>query len=70
MSVWHAKTSQPVWMDAVRIGDKYYHASCWNEVNAGMNVAPRGLAVRNGSMGRERSTPEPVLGKRKYDGGR
>jgi len=55
-SVWHAKTSQPVWMDAVKIGEKYYHASCWAEVSG----ANKGMAMRS-----NRQSPS-VLGKRKF----
>jgi pre-mRNA cleavage complex 2 protein Pcf11 len=60
-SVWHLKTQQPVWMDTVKVGNKYYHASCYKEATAG-----RGMAVRNGARSSNRATPEPVLGKRKY----
>jgi pre-mRNA cleavage complex 2 protein Pcf11 len=60
-SVWHAKTQQPVWMDTVRVGDKYYHASCYQEVKG-----KGGKHLKNGDSAR--NTPEPVLGKRKFDG--
>jgi pre-mRNA cleavage complex 2 protein Pcf11 len=80
-SVWHAKTQQPVWMDAIKVGDKYYHASCYSEVNRGTAGAAAsiqnswqgggGAISRNGAgIGGDssRNTPDPILGKRKFDG--
>jgi pre-mRNA cleavage complex 2 protein Pcf11 len=50
---WLDEAQEWVWMDAVKVGDRVYHASCHRE------------ATRDG--GGARSTPEPVLGKRKAE---
>jgi pre-mRNA cleavage complex 2 protein Pcf11 len=50
----HKETGQAVWMNVVRVGDKYYHLTCYNDVNKGDAAAAR------------RGTPEPLLGKRKF----
>lgn len=55
----HKETGQAVWMDVVKVGDRYYHATCWNDVNKGGQDAA--------AAGR-RGTPEPRLGKRKFEG--
>ena len=65
-SVWHVKTQQPVWMDTIKVGDKYYHASCYHEVNEKANRDKPSANVRNGESAR--ATPDPVLGKRKFEG--
>jgi pre-mRNA cleavage complex 2 protein Pcf11 len=43
-----------VWMDAMIVGEKYYHASCYAELQKNISSTMR-------------STPEPVLGKRKAE---
>jgi hypothetical protein len=48
-------------MDAVRIGDRVYHASCHAEATAGVAAG-----VRGGTPG-ARATPDRVLGKRKAE---
>lgn len=60
-SVWHLKTQQPVWMDTVKVGNTYYHSSCYEEATAGP-----GIAFKAGGTTSNRATPEPVLGKRKF----
>jgi pre-mRNA cleavage complex 2 protein Pcf11 len=65
---WHKETGQAVWMNVVKVGDKYYHLTCYNDVNKG---ADTGGASRRSGVGRSgdsaRNTPEPLLGKRKFD---
>lgn len=53
---WHREAEQPVWMDAIRVGQRTYHASCYAEVSKGNEFTVAG-----------RSTPDSVLGKRKSD---
>ena len=53
----HKETGQAVWMNVVKVGDKYYHLTCYNDVNKGGRDA---AAARRG-------TPEPLLGKRKFE---
>jgi pre-mRNA cleavage complex 2 protein Pcf11 len=53
----HKETGQAVWMNVVKVGDKYYHLTCYNDVNKGGQDAAAG----------RRGTPEPLLGKRKFE---
>jgi pre-mRNA cleavage complex 2 protein Pcf11 len=52
--VWHDEAQEWVWMDAVKVGGRIYHATCLAEVSKN-NSNP------------ERLTPDPVLGKRKAE---
>ena len=45
-----------VWMDAVKIGRRIYHASCHAEASKDGNSTPN-----------RHATPDPVLGKRKAE---
>ena len=56
---WLDDAQEFVWPDAVRIGDRIYHASCHREATGGGGA----VAALYGS----RNTPEPVLGKRKAE---
>ncbi|KAH8820510.1 hypothetical protein F5884DRAFT_764316 [Xylogone sp. PMI_703] len=53
---WLADAQEWVWMDAKKVGDRIYHASCYAEVSRG-----------GGSSQIKTGTPEPVLGKRKAE---
>ena len=53
---WHVDASDFVWMDAVKVGGKIYHATCWEEYNKGVG------------SGAAPGTPDSVLGKRKAEG--
>ncbi|KAF2417682.1 hypothetical protein EJ08DRAFT_70532 [Tothia fuscella] len=72
---WNVELEQPVWKDAIKVGNKYYHATCYAEVTKG-NAAARAAAVAatglgggiGSARGSARSTPESsVLGKRTFD---
>lgn len=52
--VWNDEVQDFVWMDAMKIGTRIYHASCHSEVKKEGGTTP----VRT-------STPDSVLGKRK-----
>lgn len=54
--IWHREAEQPVWTDAIQVGQRTYHASCYAEVSKG-----------NGFTVAGRSTPDSVLGKRKSE---
>jgi pre-mRNA cleavage complex 2 protein Pcf11 len=56
---WLDDAQEFVWMDAVKIGDRIYHASCYSEAKRDGGNTP--LYTRG--------TPEPVLGKRKNEVG-
>jgi pre-mRNA cleavage complex 2 protein Pcf11 len=62
---WHKEAEQPVWKDAIKVGNKYYHASCYAEVMKG-NAAAAATAMERTASNSARSTPDPVLGKRSF----
>ena len=55
---WLDEAQEWVWMDAVKIGDRVFHASCHREAAGDRREATPGYG---------RGTPEPVLGKRKAE---
>ncbi|KAI9834495.1 MAG: hypothetical protein M1826_002649 [Phylliscum demangeonii] len=63
-TVWHDEAQEWVWMDAVKIGGRAYHATCHAEAARDGNASqpPNGRSSRT-------LTPEPaaVLGKRKAE---
>lgn len=58
---WLDEAQEWVWTDAMRVGDRAYHASCYAEVTKESS----GSATLYGSAAR--ATPDRVLGKRKAD---
>lgn len=54
---WLDEAQEWVWMDAVKVGPRVYHASCHSEATRDRESTP----------GYSRNTPEPVLGKRKAE---
>jgi pre-mRNA cleavage complex 2 protein Pcf11 len=52
---WLDDAQEFVWMDAMKVGEKIYHASCFTEATKDVNTQAK------------RGTPEPVLGKRKAE---
>ena len=52
--VWNDEVQDFVWMDAMKIGNRVYHASCHSE-----------LKKEGGTTPLRMSTPDSVLGKRK-----
>ncbi|KAI0974969.1 hypothetical protein F4678DRAFT_358210 [Xylaria arbuscula] len=59
---WLDDAQEFVWADAIKVGDRVYHASCHREAFKDGGGPPVG-----GSPMYARSTPEPVLGKRKAE---
>jgi len=60
---WLDEAQEWVWMDAVKVGERAFHASCYGE-------ATKGVAAGSNERGATpaRATPEPtVLGKRKAE---
>lgn len=62
-SEWSEEVQDFIWKDAVFVGGRYYHASCYREVTKDRdkdtgNTTPLGAGLRT-------STPDSVLGKRK-----
>jgi pre-mRNA cleavage complex 2 protein Pcf11 len=53
---WLDDAQEFVWMDARKVGDRIYHASCYSEATKD-----------EGNSQVKRGTPEPVLGKRKAE---
>ena len=60
-TVWNDEAQDFVWMDAVRVGGRVYHASCHSEV-----WREEGARTPVGAGGRT-GTPDSVLGKRKAE---
>lgn len=60
---WLDEAQEWVWMDAVKVGDRVYHASCYGEATKGAGGGGGG----NDRVTPARGTPEPVLGKRKAE---
>ncbi|GAO18460.1 hypothetical protein UVI_02042260 [Ustilaginoidea virens] len=54
---WLDTAQEWVWLDAILVGNRAFHASCHAEA----------ARDREGTPGFPRRTPEPVLGKRKAD---
>lgn len=52
---WLDEAQEFVWMDAKKVGDRIFHASCYAE------------AAKDVTTQIKRGTPEPVLGKRKAE---
>jgi pre-mRNA cleavage complex 2 protein Pcf11 len=52
--VWLEEEQEFVWLDAIKVGGKIYHASCYEDAAKDKKDGLRG-------------TPEPVLGKRKNE---
>ena len=53
---WLDDAQEFVWMDAIKVGGRIYHASCYSEATKD-----------EGNSQVKRDTPEPVLGKRKAE---
>lgn len=52
---WLVEANDFVWMDAIKVNSKIYHATCWEEYS------------RGGGGYQAPGTPDSVLGKRKAD---
>ncbi|RAL04996.1 putative mRNA cleavage factor complex component Pcf11 [Aspergillus ibericus CBS 121593] len=62
-STWSEDVQDWIWQDAIKVGSRVYHASCYSEVTKdGPPPASRGTP--SGRTG----TPDSVLGKRKAEG--
>ena len=61
-STWSEEVQDWIWQDAVKVGSRVYHASCYSEVTKDGPAPARG----NTPLGRT-GTPDSVLGKRKAE---
>ena len=66
-SEWSEELQDFIWKDAMKMGNKYYHASCYREVTKDRDrdkdvggSTPMGAGIRT-------ATPDSVLGKRKAE---
>lgn len=59
-STWSEEEQDWIWQDAVRVGPRVYHASCYAEVT-------KDGPTRNPEPQARTSTPDSVLGKRKAE---
>ncbi|OGM41952.1 mRNA cleavage factor complex component Pcf11 [Aspergillus bombycis] len=62
-STWSEDVQDWIWQDAVKVGNRVYHASCYAEVTKDGSTP----ALRGTPSGRT-GTPDSVLGKRKAEG--
>ena len=61
---WSDELQEFIWTDAIRIGDRIYHASCYRQAIADRAKAATPVGIGgSGRMG----TPDSVLGKRKAE---
>ncbi|KIW99517.1 uncharacterized protein Z518_11256 [Rhinocladiella mackenziei CBS 650.93] len=63
-SEWSEEVQDFIWKDAVYVGGRYYHASCYAEVTKGREKD--GITTPISAIGRT-ATPDSVLGKRKAE---
>jgi pre-mRNA cleavage complex 2 protein Pcf11 len=63
-SEWSEDVQDFIWKDAVQVGSRYYHASCYAEVTKGREK--QGVSTPVAGIGRT-ATPDSVLGKRKAE---
>ena len=66
---WLDDAQEFVWPDALRLGQRVYHASCHREAteDEGIGGGGGGGSVPLYGAANARGTPEPVLGKRKAE---
>ncbi|KIW13650.1 hypothetical protein PV08_08841 [Exophiala spinifera] len=63
-SEWSEEVQDFIWKDAVNVGGRYYHASCYAEITKGREKD--GVSTPIGGV-RRTATPDSVLGKRKAE---
>jgi pre-mRNA cleavage complex 2 protein Pcf11 len=63
-STWSEEVQDWIWQDAVKVGNRVYHASCYAEVTKDGAASGRG-----GTPSGRTGTPDSVLGKRKAEVG-
>lgn len=64
-STWSEDVQDWIWQDALKVGNRVYHASCYAEVTK--EAPPAAAAGRTGTPQGRTGTPDSVLGKRKAD---
>jgi hypothetical protein len=62
-STWSEEVQDWIWQDAVKVGNRIYHASCYAEVTKDGTTT----AVGRGTPSARTGTPDSVLGKRKAE---
>lgn len=65
-SEWSEEVQDFIWKDAIQVGGRYYHASCYAEVTKGREKDGVSTPAGAGAIGRT-ATPDSVLGKRKAE---
>lgn len=63
---WSPELQDFIWKDAVRVGDRYYHASCYQDL-VKQKEGNTGRSTPLSSYHRRTATPDSVLGKRKAE---
>lgn len=63
-STWSEDVQDWIWQDALKVGNRVYHASCYAEVTKDGSAT---TAARAGTPSGRTGTPDSVLGKRKAE---
>lgn len=63
-STWSEDVQDWIWQDALKVGNRVYHASCYAEVT---KDGPATTTARSGTPSGRTGTPDSVLGKRKAE---
>jgi pre-mRNA cleavage complex 2 protein Pcf11 len=67
-SEWSEELQDFIWKDAIQVGGRYYHASCYKEATRDRDKDAGGVTPMGAGTGRT-GTPDSVLGKRKAEVG-
>jgi pre-mRNA cleavage complex 2 protein Pcf11 len=68
-SMWSEELQDFIWRDAVKVGNRVYHASCYREVTKDREGRGTPAVGGNNTARARTSTPDSVLGKRKTQDG-
>lgn len=69
-SMWSEELQDFIWRDALRVGNRTYHASCYQEATKDRENVSTPVGGGNGNGNGNRTvTPDSVLGKRKLPDG-
>jgi pre-mRNA cleavage complex 2 protein Pcf11 len=66
VSFWSDELQEFIWTDAIQIGDRIYHASCYRQAMADRAKAATPIGTTSSAR---ISTPDSILGKRKAEVG-
>lgn len=65
-SEWSEEVQDFIWRDAIKVGNRFYHASCYREATRDRDKDAGGATPMGAGVGRI-ATPDSILGKRKAE---